>query len=158
MSRKGRKAGKREIAPDQKFGDVLATRFINSLMIQGKKSVACGIFYGALDLVEKKVSDDPPLDVFKRALDNIKPRVEVKSRRVGGANYQIPIEVAPERSDALAIRWLLIASRSRGEKSMVDRLANEILDAYNRTGAAVKKREDTHRMAEANRAYAHYRW
>jgi small subunit ribosomal protein S7 len=158
MSRKGRKASKRETVGDQKFNSVLITRFINNLMHEGKKSVAERIFYQALDQVGAKVKDREPAEVFEQALENVKPMVEVKSRRVGGANYQIPVEVATERRQALAIRWVLDAARKRGEKTMTLRLANEILDAYNRTGSAVKKREDTHRMAEANKAFAHYRW
>jgi small subunit ribosomal protein S7 len=158
MSRKGRKAAKRETAGDQRYNNVLVTRFINNLMHEGKKSVAERIFYQALDQVGTKVKDREPVEVFEQALENVKPMVEVKSRRVGGANYQIPVEVATERRQALAIRWVLDAARKRGEKTMTLRLANELLDAYNRTGSAVKKREDTHRMAEANKAFAHYRW
>jgi small subunit ribosomal protein S7 len=159
MSRKVRKAAsKRESIGDQRYNNVLVARFINNLMRDGKKSVAEKIFYTALDQVGTKVKDRDPIEVFEQALENIKPMVEVKSRRVGGANYQIPVEVAPERRQALAIRWALDASRKRGEKTMTMRLANEILDAFNRTGSAVKKREDTHRMAEANKAFAHYRW
>lgn len=158
MSRKGRKAAKRDLNPDPRYGDALATKFINNLMKQGKKTVAQRFFYRALDEVGKKVPDREPLEVFREALANVRPGVEVKSRRVGGANYQIPIEVAPERSQALAIRWMLDAARSRNEKTMDVRLANEFVDAFNRTGGAVKKREDTHRMADANKAFAHYRW
>jgi small subunit ribosomal protein S7 len=158
MSRKGRKATKRETTGDQKYNNVLVSRFINNLMREGKKSVAERIFYQALDQVGAKVKDREPVEVFEQALENVKPMVEVKSRRVGGANYQIPVEVATERRQALAIRWVLEAARKRGEKTMTLRLANEFLDAYNRTGSAVKKREDTHRMAEANKAFAHYRW
>lgn len=158
MSRKGRKATKRQLNPDPRYGDALATKFINNLMKQGKKTVAQRFFYQALDAVGKKVPDMEPLDVFREALGNVQPGVEVKSRRVGGANYQIPIEVAPERARALAIRWVLEAVRSRNEKTLDVRLANELVDAFNRTGGAVKKREDTHRMADANKAFAHYRW
>ncbi len=158
MSRKSRLIDRHPIQPDLRFGNELAGRFICCLMREGKKSVARRVFYGALDKVGKRLPDVSPIDAFTQAIDNVKPSVEVKSRRVGGANYQIPVEVAPPRRQALAIRWLLTAARGRGEKTMIDRLANEIVDAYNRTGSAVKKREDTHRMAEANRAFAHYRW
>jgi small subunit ribosomal protein S7 len=158
MSRKSRKIGRREIEPDLKHGNDLASRFINALMTRGKKSVARRIFYTALDKIGHKVKDTEPIEVFNQALDNVKPGVEVRSRRVGGANYQIPVEVRPVRQTALAMRWLLIAARARGERSMADRLANELMDAFNRTGASIKKREDTHRMAEANKAFAHYRW
>lgn len=158
MSRKTRKVKKRDILPDARTGQILVTKFINCMMFDGKKSVAQKIFYDALDKVAEKNQDSPPGDIFRDALENVKPFVEVKSRRVGGANYQIPIEVAPERREALAIRWLRDAARSRGEKTMAERLGNEILDAFNRTGSAIKKREDTHRMAEANKAFAHYRW
>lgn len=159
MSRKARKTGSKRVAEgDQRYNNLLVTRFINNLMHDGKKSVAERIFYDALDHVSTKISDREPAEVFEQALENVKPMVEVKSRRVGGANYQIPVEVAPERRQALSIRWTLDAARKRGEKTMAMRLANEILDAFNRTGSAVKKREDTHRMAEANKAFAHYRW
>ncbi len=159
MSRKVRKAASKRVAEgDQRYNNFLVTRFINNLMRDGKKSVAEKIFYGAMDQVSSKITDRDPLEVFEQALENVKPMVEVKSRRVGGANYQIPVEVAPERRQALSIRWTLDAARKRGEKTMAYRLANEILDAFNRTGSAVKKREDTHRMAEANKAFAHYRW
>ena len=157
MSRKHRKIDSKRIQPDRRFGDETAARFINCLMKAGKKSVAETIFYSAMDkIVEKNVGD--PIDVFLQALERVKPSVEVKSRRVGGWNYQIPIAVRPVRRKALAIRWLLTAARNRGERTMADRLANELLDAFNQTGTAVKKREDTHRMAEANKAFAHYRW
>ena len=158
MSRKARRAKRRGILPDLKYGDVLASRFINCLMHCGKKSLARRLFYTALDNIGEKVPDKTPLEVFTEAVNIVRPSVEVKSRRVGGANYQIPIEVRPERRQALAIRWLLAAARARGEKTMAQRLGNEILDAYNKQGAAAKKREDTHRMAEANKAFAHYRW
>jgi small subunit ribosomal protein S7 len=153
-----RTAAKREILPDPKFGNKLVTRFVNSLMEHGKKSTAEKIFYSSMDEVAEKVKGEDPVNVFKLAIDNIKPMVEVKSRRVGGANYQVPVDVRPERRTALAIRWLLTAARERNEKTMQKRLAGELMDAFKKTGAAVKKREDTHRMAEANKAFSHYRW
>ncbi len=156
MSRRHR-AEKREILPDPKFGDMVLSKFMNVLMYSGMKSVAEGIVYGALDRIQQRSSQDP-VRVFHEALTNVRPDIEVRSRRVGGATYQIPIEVRPERSQALAIRWLIRASRARSEFTMTERLANELLDAANNRGAAVKKREDTHRMAEANRAFSHYRW
>ncbi|MEQ8652512.1 MAG: 30S ribosomal protein S7 [Kiloniellales bacterium] len=156
MSRR-RKAEKREILPDAKFGDLVLSKFMNNLMQAGKKSVSEGIVYGAFDRVEARAKADP-VKLFHEALDNVKPEVEVRSRRVGGATYQVPVEVRPERAQALAIRWLIKASVSRSEYTMVDRLANELMDAANNRGSAVKKREDTHRMAEANRAFSHYRW
>ncbi|MDI9313449.1 MAG: 30S ribosomal protein S7 [Hydrotalea sp.] len=156
MSRR-RQADKRKILPDAKFGNLEVSKFINILMLQGKKSVAERIVYGAFAQVEKK-SSRPAIEVFYEALDNVKPNLEVRSRRVGGATYQIPVEVRPERSLALAFRWLIEASRARGEHTMMDRLSGEIIDALNNRGASVKKREETHKMAEANRAFAHYRW
>jgi len=156
MSRR-HQAEKREILPDAKFGDTVLTKFMNNLMYDGKKSVAEGIVYGALDKVESKMRR-APIEVFHEALDNIKPSVEVRSRRVGGATYQVPVEVRPERREALAIRWLIKASRARNENTMEERLAGELLDAANMRGAAVKKREDTHKMADANKAFSHYRW
>ncbi len=156
MSRR-HSAEKREIIPDAKYGDVVVAKFMNTIMYEGKKSVAEAIVYGALDGVESKVKTDP-LVVFKQALENVAPAVEVRSRRVGGATYQVPVEVRTERRQALAIRWIIAAARDRNDKTMVDRLSSELLDASNNRGAAVKKREDTHRMAEANRAFAHYRW
>jgi small subunit ribosomal protein S7 len=156
MSRR-HSAEKREIIPDAKYGDVVVAKFMNTIMYEGKKSVAEAIVYGALDGVESKVKTDP-LVVFKQALENVAPAVEVRSRRVGGATYQVPVEVRTERRQALAIRWIIAAARDRNDKTMVDRLSAELLDASNNRGAAVKKREDTHRMAEANRAFAHYRW
>ena len=156
MSRR-HSAEKREIIPDAKFGDIIVAKFMNTIMYEGKKSVAEKIVYGALDGVESKAKSDP-LAVFKQALENVAPSVEVRSRRVGGATYQVPVEVRAERRQALAIRWIINAARERNDKTMVDRLASELLDASNNRGAAVKKREDTHRMAEANRAFAHYRW
>ncbi|MCF4098685.1 MULTISPECIES: 30S ribosomal protein S7 [Maritalea] len=156
MSRRHR-AEKREINPDPKFGDLVVTKFMNSLMVDGKKSVAERIVYGAFDAVEARTKQDP-VEVFHQALDNVRPAVEVRSRRVGGATYQVPVEVRSERQQALAIRWLIGAARNRGENTMVDRLSGELLDALNGRGQAVKKREDTHRMADANRAFSHYRW
>ncbi|RME68054.1 MAG: 30S ribosomal protein S7 [Alphaproteobacteria bacterium] len=147
----------REVLPDPKFGDVVVTKFMNSLMYEGKKSVAERIVYGAFDAIEGKLKREP-LGVFHEALDNVKPTIEVRSRRVGGATYQVPVEVRPDRAQALAIRWLIGTARGRSEKTMAARLANELIDAANNRGAAVKKREDTHRMAEANRAFSHYRW
>lgn len=152
-----RVAAKREVLPDPIYNSQLATKFINGLMWEGKKSVAEGIFYGALNEINSRTGDDP-LKVFKKAMDNVKPRVEVKSRRVGGSTYQVPIEVSQMRGQSLAIRWLVSYARARNEKSMRERLAQEIMDAAASRGNAVKKREDTHRMAEANKAFAHYRW
>ena len=156
MSRRHR-AEKREVLPDPKFGDVIVTKFMNVLMIDGKKSAAEKIVYGAFDRIEKK-SGNEPVKVFHDALDNVRPHLEVRSRRVGGATYQVPVEVRAERAQALAIRWLIDSSRKRGETTMVDRLSAELMDAANNRGNAVKKREDTHKMAEANRAFSHYRW
>ena len=156
MSRRHR-AEKREILPDPKFGDLVLSKFTNSLMYDGKKSAAEQIVYGAMDLIEKKTSNDP-LKVFHEALDNVKPSIEARSRRVGGATYQVPVEVRSDRRQALAIRWLIDHARKRSENTMTERLSGELLDAANNRGAAVKKREDTHRMAEANKAFSHYRW
>jgi small subunit ribosomal protein S7 len=156
MSRRREITG-RSILPDPKFGNQTLAKFINILMLDGKKSVAERIVYGALDQVTGKTKEDP-LEVFIRALDNVRPVVEVKSRRVGGATYQVPVEVRPSRRTALAMRWLVDAARKRGEKSMGIRLANELMEAAENRGTAVKKREDTHRMAEANKAFSHYRW
>ena len=156
MSRR-HSAERREILPDAKFGDKIVTKFMNNLMHAGKKSVAEGIVYGALAKVEAKLRK-APVEVFHEALENVKPSVEVRSRRVGGATYQVPVEVRPERRQALAIRWLITAARSRNENTMEERLSGELLDAANNRGSAVKKREDTHRMAEANKAFSHYRW
>ena len=156
MSRRHR-AEKREINPDPKFGDLVVTKFMNAVMVHGKKSVAESIVYGALDQIEDKTKQEP-VGVFHQALDNVAPHVEVRSRRVGGATYQVPVDVRPERRQALAIRWLITAARGRNETTMIDRLSGELMDAANNRGTAVKKREDTHRMAEANRAFAHYRW
>ena len=156
MSRR-RAAEKREVHPDAKFGDLVIAKFINSIMEHGKKGVAETIVYGALDRIGKKGGNDA-LKVFHDAIENVKPTVEVRSRRVGGATYQVPVEVRPERRQALAFRWLVTNARGRNEKTMVDRLSNELMDAASNRGGAVKKREDTHRMAEANRAFSHYRW
>jgi small subunit ribosomal protein S7 len=156
MSRRHR-AEKREINPDPKFGDLVISKFMNNLMHAGKKSVAEGIVYGALDKIQSKAKQDP-VQVFHQALENVSPAIEVRSRRVGGATYQVPVEVRSERRQALAIRWIITAARGRNENTMVDRLSGELLDAAGNRGTAVKKREDTHRMAEANRAFSHYRW
>ena len=156
MSRRHR-AEKREIIPDPKFGDVILTKFMNAVMKDGKKSAAERIVYGALDVIEGKAKQNP-LEMFHQALENVMPTLEVRSRRVGGATYQVPVEVRTDRRQALAIRWIIAAARARGENTMVERLSGELLDAANNRGTAVKKREDTHRMAEANRAFSHYRW
>ena len=156
MSRR-HQADKREVMPDAKFDNIIVTKFVNSMMKDGKRSVAEGIFYGALDDI-KKNSGQNPVEVFQQALDNIKPQVEVRSRRVGGATYQVPVEVRPERAQALAIRWIISHARRRNEKGMRSRLTGELMDAAAERGNAYKKREDVHRMAEANRAFAHYRW
>jgi small subunit ribosomal protein S7 len=152
-----REVPKRKIQPDPKYSDRMVGRFTNVIMKDGKKSTAEHIVYGAFEVIEKKTRNDP-LAMFRRALDNIRPRVEVKSRRVGGATYQVPIEVRPERANSLAMRWLSSYARSRAGKSMHEKLADEIIDAANERGESVKKREDTHRMAEANKAFSHYRW
>ncbi len=157
MSRR-RKADKREIIPDTKFNDKVLSKFINIVMYDGKKSKSEKIVYDALDIASKKLKISKPIDLFKTALNNVKPGIEVRSRRVGGATYQVPVEVRNERAQALAIRWIVDASRKRSEKSMVDRLAQELADAHENKGTSIKKREDTHKMAEANRAFAHYRW
>ncbi len=156
MSRR-RRPEKREILPDPRYGDVTLTKFMNLVMYEGKKSVAEQIVYGALDVVEQRARREP-IGVFHDALANVRPAIEVRSRRVGGATYQVPVEVRPERSQALAIRWLIGAARNRSEHTMAARLSGELMDAANNRGTAVKKREDTHRMAEANRAFSHYRW
>jgi len=156
MSRR-HSAEKRQILPDAKYGDKVLTKFMNNMMLDGKKSVAERIIYSSLDWVEEKLKRNP-IEVFHEVLEKIKPTVEVRSRRVGGATYQVPVDVRPERREALAIRWLISAARSRNESTMQERLAGEILDAVNGRGAAVKKREDTHKMAEANKAFSHYRW
>jgi len=150
-------APKRQIIPDAKYGDQLVAKFVNSLMLAGKRSTAEKCLYGAFNIIEERFKEEP-LDVFKKALDAVKPRVEVKSRRVGGATYQVPVEVRSDRRNALAMRWLVKYSRARGEKSMQERLAGELMEASQGRGNAVKKREDTHKMADANKAFAHYRW
>ena len=152
-----RDVSKRELTPDPKYGSKMAARFINNLLRRGKKSTAERIFYGAIDLIAERTKDDP-LKIFERALEQVKPLVEVKSRRVGGSTYQVPVEIRPDRRNALSIRWLINYAQGRGEKGMPAKLAGELLDAAQGRGAAVKKREDTHRMAEANKAFAHYRW
>jgi small subunit ribosomal protein S7 len=152
-----RRPEKRTILPDPKYRDLVVAKFINNLTLQGKKSVAERIFYDCLDIIQERVKKEP-LDVFKRAMDNVAPILEVKSRRVGGATYQVPIEVKQNRRQALAIRWLIRYSRERGEKTMAERLAGEMISAFKNEGSAVKKREDTHKMAEANKAFAHFRW
>ena len=158
MSRR-HKAEKREVLPDPKFGDAVLSRFMNVLMYDGKKSTAERIVYAAMDTIKRRMgANADPLRAFHEAMDNVKPAVEVRSRRVGGATYQVPVEVRPERRQALAIRWLIESARKRGEHTMEERLSGELLDAANNRGAAVKKREDTHRMAEANKAFSHYRW
>ena len=157
MSRR-HSAEKREINPDAKYGNLVISKFMNSIMYQGKKSAAETIVYGALDILEARRRDLGPLETFHAALDNVAPAIEVRSRRVGGATYQVPVEVRPDRRRALAIRWLINAARNRGENTMTEKLAGELLDASSNRGSAVKKREDTHKMAEANRAFSHYRW
>ncbi len=156
MSRR-HSAEKREINPDPKFGDIIVTKFMNAIMYDGKKSAAERIVYGAFDQIQDKAKSEP-VELFHQALDNVAPHVEVRSRRVGGATYQVPVDVRPERRQALAIRWLINAARARNETTMVERLSGELMDAANNRGSAVKKREETHRMAEANRAFSHYRW
>ncbi len=152
-----REVPKRPISPDPKFHDRLVTKFINNLLKEGKKSTAERIFYGAMDIIEKRTREEP-MKLFKKALDNVRPVLEVKARRVGGATYQVPVEIRAQRRTALAIRWVLTYSRDRGEKTMMERLAAELIDAANSRGNSIKKREDTHKMAEANKAFAHYRW
>ena len=156
MSRR-RRPEKREILPDPKFGDITLSKFMNSVMLDGKKSVAEGIVYGAFEQMQKKIGSDP-VKLFNDALENVKPQLEVRSRRVGGATYQVPVEVRPERAQALAIRWIIQYARDRAEQTMTDRLSAELMDAANNRGNSVKKREDTHKMAEANKAFSHYRW
>jgi small subunit ribosomal protein S7 len=153
-----REVPKRRIIPDPKFNDKLISKFVNTLMYGGKKAVAEGILYGALDFVKERFKEEEPLEVFRKALDNVKPKLEVKSRRVGGATYQVPVEVRPERRVALAMRWIVTYARDRGEKTMRERLAAEFIDAAQGRGNAVKKKDDTHKMADANKAFAHYRW
>lgn len=149
---------KRPVAPDPKFNSVLVSKFTNGLMVAGKKTVARRLFYDAMDIIGGKIADQEPLTVFEEAMENVRPRVEVKSRRVGGATYQVPVEVRPERRNALAIRWIINFSKSRSGQTMSEKLAAELLDAFNNRGASVKKKDDTHKMAEANKAFAHYRW
>ena len=149
---------KHTINPDPRFNSILVTKFTNGIMETGKKSLAQRIFYGAMDIIEQQVTDQEPIAVFDKAMEKVRPKVEVKSRRVGGATYQVPVEVRPERRNALAIRWIIGFAKSRSGKSMSEKLAAELMDAYNERGASVKKRDDTHRMAEANKAFAHYRW
>ncbi|MBW3099218.1 30S ribosomal protein S7 [Pseudohoeflea coraliihabitans] len=156
MSRR-HSAEKREINPDPKFGDLIITKFMNAIMLDGKKAAAERIVYGALDQVQERAKQEP-VAMFHQALDNVAPHVEVRSRRVGGATYQVPVDVRPERRQALAIRWLIAAARKRNETTMIERLSGELMDAANNRGSAVKKREDTHKMADANRAFSHYRW
>ena len=156
MSRR-RRAIKREVLPDPKYGSKLVSKFINCMLLKGKKGVSESIFYKAMDLLESKTNKDP-IEVFTQALENVKPQVEVRSRRVGGATYQVPVEIRPERRQALGIRWLIQNARNRPEKTMHQRLAGELMDSYNNTGVSIKKKEDTHKMAESNKAFAHYRW
>ena len=156
MPRRGN-VPKREVLPDPLYNSILVTKLVNSIMLDGKKGVAQKVVYGAFDIIKEKTGQEP-LDVFTAAMENIMPSLETKSRRVGGSNYQVPVEVRPERRQTLGLRWLTNYSRNRGEKTMKERLAAELMDAANNTGAAVKKREDTHKMAEANKAFAHYRW
>ena len=156
MSRR-RAAEKRTILPDHKFKDIILAKFMNRIMIDGKKSVSEKIVYGAFDLVSKK-SEKSPIDLFHEALNNVKPSLEVRSRRVGGATYQVPMEVRPRRAQALAMKWIVNSARKRGEKTIQERIANELIDAFNNKGNAVKKREDAHKMADANRAFSHFRW
>jgi small subunit ribosomal protein S7 len=156
MPRK-REVRKREILPDPKFRDVMIAKFINGIMRQGKKSVAEGIFYGALNLIKERTQSDP-IKIFNQAMDHVKPMIEVRPRRVGGATYQVPVEVRPSRKTSLAIRWIIGYAKQRSEKTMKEKLSAELIDAANNRGASVKKREDTHKMAEANKAFAHYRW
>ena len=157
MSRR-KKNYKREVLPDPVYKDVMVTKFINRMMLDGKKSTAQRMFYGALDQLQEKVSGEEPITVFKKAVDNVKPSLEVRSRRVGGATYQVPVDVRPSRRLALAMRWIVSYSRTRGEKDMCLRLANELVDAYNNRGNSIKKKDDVHRMAEANKAFSHYNW
>ena len=156
MPRKGN-TPKREVLPDPVYGNIVVSKLINSIMLDGKKSTAQKIVYGAFDQIKEKTGEDP-LDVFNKAMENIMPQLEVKARRVGGANYQVPVEVRPARRQTLGLRWLTAYTRARGEKTMAERLAKELMDAANNTGASVKKKEDTHKMAEANKAFAHFRW
>jgi small subunit ribosomal protein S7 len=149
---------RKSISPDPRYNSVLVTKFINGIMEQGKKTKAMNIFYGALDIVDRRVKEEEPFAVFDKAMEKVRPKVEVKSRRVGGATYQVPVEIRPERRNALAIRWIISFAKSRPGKTMSEKLAAELMDAYHERGGSVKKRDDTHRMAEANKAFAHYRW
>jgi small subunit ribosomal protein S7 len=149
---------RRTIQPDPRYNSVLVSKFTNGIMERGKKSVAQDIFYGAMDIIEQQIKDAQPIEVFDKAMEMVRPKVEVKSRRVGGATYQVPVEVRPERRNALAIRWIISFAKARPGRTMSEKLAAELLDAYNERGGSVKKRDDTHRMAEANKAFAHYRW
>ena len=157
MSRR-KSAVKREVLPDPIYNDIVVTKFVNKMMFDGKKSTAQGIFYGALDELKAKITEEEPLTVFKKALENVKPQIEVRSRRVGGATYQVPVDVRPSRRLALSMRWLIEHARARGEKDMGKRLSGELMDAYNNRGNAIKKKEDVHRMAESNKAFSHYNW
>lgn len=157
MPRKGR-VSKRVVMPDPKYGNILIAKFVNNLMWDGKKNVARKIFYEVLEVLREKSGGEDPLKIFESAVDKVKPIIETRSRRIGGANYQVPVEVRPDRQISLAIKWILSAARKRNEKTMVERLANELWDAYNDRGSAIKKREDTHKMAESNRVFAHFRW
>ena len=157
MSRR-RKSVQREILPDPRYKDTVLAKFVRALMVDGKKNTAEKLIYSSFEIIQKKEKDKGPLEVFKSAIDNVQPQIETRSRRVGGATYQVPVEVSPRRKQALAIRWIIDAARKRNEKTMIDRLANEFLDATNKRGAAIKKNDDTRKMAEANRAFAHYRW
>ena len=157
MSRR-RKSTTREVIPDPRFGDAVLAKFIRSLMIHGKKNVAESLIYSSFDLISKKEKSKKPIEVFRTAIENVQPHIETRSRRVGGATYQVPMEVRSSRSQALAIRWLIDASRKRSENTMIERLSNELMDASSSRGLAIKKREDTHKMADANKAFAHYRW
>ena len=150
--------GKKTVGPDPRFNSALVSKFTNCLMLDGKKSVARHLFYGAMDIIDQRIPDEEPLAIFEGAMENVRPRVEVKSRRVGGATYQVPVEVRPDRRNALAIRWIIAFAKNRSGQTMSENLAAELLDAYNKRGSAIKKREDTHKMAEANKAFAHYRW
>ncbi|MDM7202607.1 MAG: 30S ribosomal protein S7 [Thermodesulfobacteriaceae bacterium] len=157
MPRKGR-VSKRVVMPDPKYGNILIAKFVNNLMWDGKKNVARKIFYEVLEVLREKSGGEDPLKILESAVDKVKPIIETRSRRIGGANYQVPVEVRPDRQISLAIKWILSAARNRNEKTMVERLANELWDAYNEKGAAIKKKEDTHKMAESNRVFAHFRW
>ena len=157
MSRR-RKAVKREILPDPRYKDMVLAKFVRALMLDGKKNTAEKLIYSSFDIIDKKQKDKSPIEIFKTAIDNVQPQIETRSRRVGGATYQVPVEVSPRRKQALAIRWIIDAARRRNENTMIDRLAGELLDASLKRGASIKKNEDTRKMAEANRAFAHYRW